>query len=107
MLRFEAVREGKWSACGISGWPDNQSCRNLLAWEWVSEHESLIIVVNLSDQPAQALIRSGYSWLPGRTYQLFDITSGELYRRDGDEMTEPGLYVVLQKWGVHTLSIEH
>ena len=107
MLRFEAVREGKWSACGISGWPDNQSCRNLLAWEWVSEHESLIIVVNLSDQPAQALIRSGYSWLPGRTYQLFDVTSGELYRRDGDEMTEPGLYVVLQKWGVHALSIEH
>ncbi|NTV83727.1 MAG: alpha-amylase, partial [Bacteroidales bacterium] len=107
LLRFEAIRKGKWSACVVSGWPDNQSCQNLLAWEWVSEHESLMIVVNLSDQPSQALIKSSIEYRPGRTYQLYDVTSGELYRRDGEEMTDPGLYVVLKGWGVHSLSIEH
>jgi glycosidase len=107
MLHFDAVRKGKWSSCGISGWHDNMSCLNLLAWEWVSDHESLIIVINLSDQSSQALIKSGYTYQPGRTYQLFDVISGELYRRDGDEMTNPGLYVILKKWGAHAFSIEH
>jgi len=107
LLRFEAIRKGKWSACVVSGWPDNQSCQNLLAWEWVSEHENLMIVVNLSDQPSQALVKSSIEYRPGRTYQLYDVTSGELYRRDGEEMSDPGLYVVLRGWGVHTLSIEH
>jgi hypothetical protein len=107
MQRFEAIRNGKWSLCEVSGWSDNQTCLNLLAWEWVSDHETLIIIVNLSDQPSQAHVKSGFAYVHGRTYQLFDVTSGELYRRDGEEMTGPGLYVVLQGWGMHTFSIEH
>jgi hypothetical protein len=106
ILRFDAIRNGKWSVCGVSGWPDNMSCLNLMAWEWVSDHENLLVVVNLSEQPAQAHVRSGFSYVPGRTYQLFDVTSGELYRRDGDEMNDPGLYVVLKAWGMHCLSVE-
>jgi glycosidase len=106
MLRFAAVKTGKWSFCGISGWPDNQSCLNLLAWEWICDHEILMIVVNLSEQPAQGMIKSGYSYVPGRTYQLFDVTSGELYLRDGEEMTGPGLYVVLQGYRMHAFNIE-
>jgi hypothetical protein len=107
ILKFDARRKGKWSVCGLSGWPDNQTFQNLLAWEWKSDHENLLIVINLGDQPAQAHVKSGFHYLPGRTYQLFDVISGELYRRDGDEMIAPGLYVVLKGWGVHALSIEH
>jgi len=107
ILQSDAICNGKWSACTASGWPDNQSCQSLLAWEWLDNQENLLIVINLSDQPAQAIVKSSYSYLQGRTYQLFDILSGELYRRDGEEMNDPGLYVVLKAWGVHTLSIEH
>jgi hypothetical protein len=107
LLRFEAMRKGKWCACGVSGWPDNQSCQNLLTWEWVSDHENLLIVVNLSDQPSQGLVKSGFDYLTGRTYQLYDVTSGELFLRDGDEMNGQGLYVVLKGWGMHAFSIEH
>lgn len=106
VLRFDAIRKGKWSLCELSGWSDNMSCLNLLAWEWVSDHENLMVVVNLSDHPAQAHVKPGYAYRPGTTYQLFDVTSGELYRRDGEEMTQPGLYVVLQGWGMHVFSIE-
>jgi len=107
ILRFDEIRSGKWSFCEVSGWPDNQTCMNLLAWEWLGDTENLLIAVNLSDQPSQALVKSGYHYISGRTYQLFDVLSGELYRRDGDEMTDPGIYVVLPPWGAHTLSIEH
>ncbi len=107
ILKFEAVCKGKWSLCEVSGWPDNQSCLNLLAWEWLGDTENLLIVINLSDQPAQAHVKSGYTYSTGGTYQLFDVVSGELFRRDGDEMNDPGLYVVLHKWGAHAFHIEH
>jgi len=107
ILRYDAICNGKWFACRMSGWSDNHTFENLLAWEWLGDHENLLVVINLSDQPAQALVESGYPYSHGKTYQLFDVISGELYRRDGDEMNDPGLYVVLPKWGAHTFSIEH
>ena len=28
------VRQGSWRQLEAAGWPDNQSCRNLVAWSW-------------------------------------------------------------------------
>jgi hypothetical protein len=106
LLQTEAIQNGKWSPCAVSGWYDNQTCMNLLVWEWLGDHENLLFVVNLSDQPAQALVRSSYSYQPGRTYQLFDVISGQLFIRDSDEMNNPGLFVGLQAWGAHAFHIE-
>lgn len=105
ILQSESIRNGKWSLCEVSGWIDNQTCLNLLVWEWLGEHENLLFVVNLSDQPAQALIKSSYPYHSGRTYQLFDVISGELFFRDSDEMNDPGLFVGLQAWGAHAFHI--
>ena len=44
----KAFREGEWQLCDCSGWPDNQSCSNLVAWCWRKEKECYLIVVNLS-----------------------------------------------------------
>ncbi|MGH7259028.1 MAG: alpha-amylase, partial [Nitrospiraceae bacterium] len=30
----EPFQTGEWSLCECSGWPDNMSCRNVLAWCW-------------------------------------------------------------------------
>jgi hypothetical protein len=106
LLKSDAARKGKWNICEVSGWPDNQTCLNLLAWEWSIDPELLLIIVNLSDQPAQARIKSTFSFHPERTYQLFDVISGELFSRDGYEMNAPGLFIGLPPWGVHTLSVE-
>jgi hypothetical protein len=106
ILRYDVICNGKWYACKLSGWPDNQTCLNLLAWEWLGDHENLLFVINLSDQPAQAIVESSYSYNQGRTYQLFDVISGELFIRDGDEMNAPGLFVGLQPWGAHSFLID-
>jgi hypothetical protein len=105
--RSEAVNNGKWFTCAVSGWPDNQTCQNLLVWEWLGSQENLLIVINMSDQPAQALVKSNFFYAPGKTYQLFDVISGELFARDSDEMNSPGLFVGLQPWGAHTFLIEY
>lgn len=107
VLQYDVIRHGKCSTCAISGWTDNQTCQNLLAWEWQGARENLLIVINLSEYPAQAHINSGFEYLPSRTYQLFDIVHGVLYERDGDELSTNGLFVGLQAWGSHAFLIEH
>jgi len=105
ILQSDAIRHGRWSVVKVSGWPDNLSYLNLLAWEWLGDHENLLFVINLSDQPAQGIVESSHSYFTGRTYQLFDVISGELFDRRGEELNVQGLYVGLEAWGVHTFLI--
>ena len=48
------LRDGDWRLCECDGWPDNDSCRQLVAWCWSSAGSRHLVVVNLSDAPAQA-----------------------------------------------------
>jgi len=107
VLQYDVIRNGRWSVCKLSGWEDNQTCRNLLAWQWIGTRDSLVIVVNLSDHPAQAHVGIDYSYQTGRTYQLFDVIHGVLYDRDGEDLKSNGLFVGLQPWGSHAFIIEH
>ena len=54
-------REGQWSLCERTGWPDNASFQNLVAWSWVNDDERYLIVVNLSDCPVQAQVQVRWS----------------------------------------------
>ena len=50
------VRSGRWHLLEATGWPDNQSCDNVLAWSWSGGDARHVVVVNFSAQPAQARI---------------------------------------------------
>ena len=100
-----AIREGEWQLCERTGWPDNQSCMNLVAWCWRKEDERCVIVVNLSDARSQARVPVPWDDLGGRTWRLTDPLSGRVYKRSGGEMREPGLYVDLEGWGFHFLMV--
>jgi hypothetical protein len=102
-IKNQIFREGGWHLCERSGWPDNQSFENILAWTWVDEEDRHLIVVNLSSQQSQALIKVADDKLRGNQWQLTDAFSGEAYVRGGDEMVSTGLYVDLQPWGYHCL----
>jgi hypothetical protein len=100
-----AIREGEWRLCDRSGWPDNQSCMNLVAWGWRREGERCVVVVNLSDARSQARVRMPWEDIAGRSWRLTDVFSGAVYERDGDEMRGVGLYVELDGWACHLLSV--
>ncbi|HET9167713.1 MAG TPA: alpha-amylase family glycosyl hydrolase [Candidatus Angelobacter sp.] len=97
----DVFRNGYWRLCERSGWPDNQSCLNTLAWCWAKDSERYLIVINFSDQPAQALVRVLLDELRGKTWRLNDLLAGESYDRNGDEMRDSGLYVDLKPWQCH------
>jgi len=49
-------RNGDWCLCARNGWPDNQSCQNILAWCWIKDDERSLILVNFAEVTSQALI---------------------------------------------------
>jgi hypothetical protein len=94
-------REGQWSLCDRTGWPDNASFENLVAWTWLKDDERYLIVVNLSDGPVQAQVQVRWADAGGRKWHLIDALSGASYERNGDEMLSPGLYLELGPWNYH------
>ena len=101
-----AFRRGEWSLCERSGWPDNPSWLNLVAWCRRKGEEKYLVVINLSHTSSQGRIHLPWRDLKGRTSLLVDVMNGERYERDGDEMLDQGLYVDLKAWEFHFLQWE-
>ena len=102
-VRDAQFREAAWELCELSGWPDNESFRNLVAWSWARNGKHHLVVVNLAERPSQGRVRMPGLHLAGRALRLVDLLSGDVFERNGDEMTEPGLFVDLKPWRFHFL----
>ncbi len=106
LLKFaslKGMRNGCWQLCDRTGWPDNASYLNLVAWCWRSAEMDCLIVVNLSESDSQGRVPLPGNDVAYKPWQLSDFFTGEVYERSGDEMSKPGLYVDLPPWGFHVL----
>jgi hypothetical protein len=104
------VRSGAWQLLQANGWPDNQSCANLITWSWTPGDDTggvrgHLVVVNLSGTPAQARIPLPWPDLPGRQWSLVDLLSGDDFTRDGGQLAGPGLYVEMQPGQCYLLEV--
>jgi len=101
------ARHGDWSLLECTGWPDNPTHDDLLAWAWhtdgVPHH---VVVVNLSAHSAQGRVGLPWPGLSGGDWSLTDLLSDQVYHRDGDELARQGLYVDLPAWGSHLLQLQ-
>lgn len=96
-------QEGAWQLCERTGWQENSSYMNVIAWCWSQNESRFLVVVNFSENQSQARIHLSWDNLTGRTWHLVDLISGDLFQRDGDEMHLSGLYVDLRAWRYHYL----
>ena len=101
----EVFRSGEWLLCERSGWPDNQTCLNILAWCWVKGDERCLIVINWGPDAAQALVRVPWDEFRERQWHLADALSGACYDRSGGEMRDTGMYVDLGPWNCHVFLV--
>ena len=104
------VRAGAWQLLEVGGWPDNDSCRNLLAWSWSAAdvtHDAgrHLVVVNFSAEPAEGRVGLGWTDLRGRSWTLTDLLDDRVFERSGDELADQGLFVALPPWGCHLLAM--
>ena len=101
----DLFRNGEWRLCERSGWPDNQSCQNILAWCWVKDDERSLVIVNYGPGPAQARVQVPWDALRASEWRLNDRLSGQTYDRDGNDMRDNGLYVDLGPWQSHVFQV--
>ena len=97
-------RAGDWRLCECTGWPDNDTDRQLVAWCWTTSAARHLVVVNLGDRAAQARVHLPWDDLAGRDCELTDRLSGQRFERAGDELAGQGLYVALDPWSSHFLT---
>jgi len=102
-MKQAGLHEGEWQLCERTGWPDNSSYMNIIAWCWSQNESRYLVVVNFSEHQSQARIHLPWNNLSGRTWQLIDLMDGDVFQRDGDEMDQSGLYVDLPGWKFHFL----
>jgi hypothetical protein len=101
---LESMRSGHWQLCERTGWPDNASYQNLVAWCWQFAGDYALIVVNLSNSSAQGQVRLPWNEVSGKRWQMTDFFTGQPYECNGDEVRHPGLYVDLAPWEFHFLT---
>lgn len=94
---------GEWQLCERSGWSDNSSYMNLVAWCWNQNESRYLVVVNFSENHSQGRIHLPWDKLAGRQWQLTDLMSNDVFQREGEEMHQSGLYVDLPAWRFHFL----
>ena len=104
-MNTETLRSGEWRLCERSGWPENQSFLNLVAWCWRSAREKYLVVVNLSGARSQGRVRIPWEELKNGSWRLTDQLTGAVYVREGEEMFHSGLYIDLEAWGFHFLKL--
>jgi hypothetical protein len=97
-IHAPALHDGAWKLCACSGWPDNQSCQNLVAWSWAKDNDRRLIAVNLSGGAVQARVQVPWEEVRGATWHLTDVFSEWSCDRDGNEMASKGLYIQLEGW---------
>jgi len=104
-VHTSGMRSGRWRLLEAQGWPDNPTHHNLLAWCWTDGERRHAVVVNASDAPAQGRLPLPWPELRGRPWRLVELLADTSYERDGAELLDPGLFVALDGWRWHLLSL--
>lgn len=105
-IHADLFHEGTWQSCECTGWSDNNSAQNIVAWTWQHGEERALIVVNYSARRSQAMIRLTWDELRGKVWRLADALNGDGFIRDGDQLRTAGLFVDLDAWRFHFMKFE-
>jgi glycosidase len=105
-LKKSQLLDGEWQFSNVSGWPDNQTSKNILSWNWQTGNRKILIAVNLSDWKSQAHIYIPWSNPDRASWRLRDLMSDDVYDREGRDLYINGLYVDLHAWQYHLFQFE-
>jgi alpha amylase-like protein len=100
------LRWADWTLLEVTGWPDNPTHQDVLAWAWHHRLPHHLVAVNLAGHRSQGRVALPWEGLRGRQWRLSDLLDGQVFDRDGDELASAGLYVDLPPWGAHVVAVE-
>ena len=106
-LSSPAVRQGYWHLIDcLPAWDGNWTDDCFVAQAWRGDEGSrLVSVVNFAPNRSQCYLPMPFSDLGGTPWLLVDRLGRARYRRDGDSLMSPGLYLDLAPWGYHVFEL--
>ena len=106
-LSSPAVRAGYWHLIDCRpAWEGNWTDDCFVAQAWRGDEDTrLIAVVNFAPNRSQCYLPLPFSDLADRRWVLKDMLSRVTYRRDGESLMSPGLYLDLPPWGYHLFEL--
>lgn len=103
-LRHPVFHDGQWRLLEPQAeWSGNRSHHHLLAHRWTLGDAWRLVVVNLSDRPAQCFLPLDFPGLANRFWRLSDVLSGVTWVRNGSELVQPGLYLDMAGRSSHVI----
>jgi len=108
LKREAALRDGAWSQLDPqAAWAGNPTAEGFIAFAWQSATVgNYLVVVNYTDHQGQCLLRLPFPNLRGAGFRLTDEMGSEAYVRDGDVLTDPGLFIDLGPWRYNVFRLE-
>ena len=102
--KHAAFHGGEWTLLeAMPAAEGDRSSNSLLAWCWRQGRHMKLVCVNYSDAEARGRVKLPVSGTGD--VQLVDELTGEVYNRTLSELKDPGLFVDLNPWKCHLLSI--
>jgi hypothetical protein len=99
--------DGCFEICSTSGWDDNQSHRNLMAWSWTMGRENRLIISNLSHASAQGYVKLPSNWSSGWEHLLLvDPLKDDRFLRPSKATFDSGLFVDLAGSDFHFFRVK-
>jgi hypothetical protein len=107
VLRRPEVRDGSWRLLECRpAWEKNVTSQGYLAYAWDERNgRKVLAAVNFAARPGQTFVRLDWPDLAGRQVVLRDLIGAGRYVRDGDDLTQRGLYLDVPDWGCHVFEV--
>jgi hypothetical protein len=107
-LRQDPVRNGDWRLLECRPtWESNTSNEAILAFGWTSATGGRrLVAVNYSGARSQCFVRWPWSGDDWKTCRLTDLLSDATYDREGNDLTNRGLFLDMPAWGHHVFQVE-
>jgi hypothetical protein len=90
----------------LPAWEGDWTWESFIGYTWQSiANAHWLAVVNYSPHQSQSYVRLPISAARGRLCRLRDWFSPAVFERQGDELSDKGLYLDLPAWGYHLFEI--
>ena len=97
----------QWSLCTIEPVDiTDMTYKNIIAYEWTLNNQSLIIVVNYSLVKSKAHIRLNNLNVDSNDLKFSDLLNDKTYTYKMNDIKEFGLFVELDDWKAHVFTME-
>ena len=106
ILRDPTVREGDWQLLEcLPAWDGNWSNDSFIAFSWEGAQSRVLVTVNYSSNQGQTYVKLPFSDLRDQNWLLKDLLSDAAYEREGNDLSERGLYLDEPAWKVQVFSL--